>query len=157
MKQGQESRLGCRVRNSFESVEVMALPTPSLKDMDHWEVHRKRKPPKLNANGNRRAVNVIMWTVEGSVVLADPKHGRSDYCSVGLWRRMMCSRHVGRNKGGQGHSRISDGHHSESELDFGRSDDMLDVGQPQKVSMWTDVGPKLQTAFAMRRWPQGWI
>ncbi|KAG0569811.1 hypothetical protein M758_6G113100 [Ceratodon purpureus] len=135
----------------------MGLTAPSLKDMDYWEVSRKRKPAKLNANGNRRPVNVIMWTVDGSAVLAHPQRGRSECCTIALWRRMMCARNVGRVKGRQVHSRIADDHQSDSDLDFGRNDDLLDLGQPQKARMWEDVGPKLQTAFGMRRWPQGWI
>jgi hypothetical protein len=130
----------------LKQVGAMGLTAPSLKDMDCFEVSRKRKPAKLNANGTRRAVNVIMWTVDGSAVLAHPQRGRSECCTVALWRRIM-----GR---GHAHSRIANDEHCHPDsVDL----DLLELGQPHKARMWADVGPKLQTAFGMRRWPQGWI
>nr|PNR63030.1 hypothetical protein PHYPA_001455 [Physcomitrium patens] len=131
----------------------MGLMAPSLKDMDYWEVSRKRKPAK-SSMGLKKPVNVVMWTVDGSALQAgEPARVRSMECCNALWRRMMCARNVGRVKDGSEHTRI--GHASDSGRNHGH--DVHELGQPPKPHMWADVGPKLQTVFGMRRWPQGWI
>lgn len=125
----------------------------SLADMDSFEVSsRKRRPRKLsNATNNMRSVNVIMWTrVDGSAVVAAHPRRSAECCTNALWRRMLCACNVGRIKA------AGQGHHDNSR-DACRSDSDLELGEPQKARMLPDVGAKLQTAFGMRRWPQGWI
>lgn len=45
----------------------MGLMVLSLKDMDYWEVSRKRKFVKLSM-GFKKLVNVVMWIVDGLVL-----------------------------------------------------------------------------------------
>lgn len=123
---------------------TMGFRAPSLADMDSFEVSRKRRPVM-----HMRSVNVIMWRVDGSAVVAAHRRTRSaDCCTNALWRRMMCARRIK----GPHHVTEDDAYHSDSD-DRG----FLELGQPHKAPMLTEIGSKLQSAFNMRRWPQGWI
>jgi len=114
--------------------------------MDAFEVSRKRKPVKLS---NARSVNVILWRVDGSAVVAHSRR-TTDCCTNTIWRRMMSARHVSRTK--QCNSRET-GDADDENLDH----DFLELGEPHQSPLMKEVGSKLQSSFNMRRWPQGWI